>query len=37
MGDDHALEIVGVGTVKIKMFDSTVRTIQELRHVKGLA
>lgn len=36
MGDDHALEIAGIGTVKIKMFDGTVRTIQEVRHVKGL-
>ena len=27
MGDDHALEIVGIGTVKIKMFDGTIRTI----------
>ena len=36
MGDDHALEIAGVGTVKIKMHDGTVRTIQGVRHVKGL-
>ena len=36
MGNDHALEIVGVGTVKIKMYDGTVRTIQEVRHLKGL-
>ena len=36
MGDDYALEIAGVGTVKIKMFDGTVRTIQEVRHLKGL-
>ena len=36
MGDDHALEIAGVNTVKIKMFDCIVYTIQEVRHVKGL-
>ncbi|XP_073148775.1 retrovirus-related Pol polyprotein from transposon TNT 1-94 isoform X1 [Henckelia pumila] len=36
MGNDHALEIAGVGTIKIKMFDGTIRTIQEVRHVKGL-
>ena len=36
MGDDHALEIVGISTIKIKMFDGMVRTIQEVRHVKGL-
>lgn len=36
MGNDHALKIVGIGTIKIKMFDGTVRTIQNVRHVKGL-
>ena len=36
MGDDHALEIVGVGNIKIKMFDGSINTIQEVRHVKGL-
>ncbi|KZV55537.1 hypothetical protein F511_09648 [Dorcoceras hygrometricum] len=36
IGNDHALEIAGVGTIKIKMFDGTICTIQEVRHVKGL-
>ena len=36
MGDDHALEIAGIGTIKLKMYDGTIRTIQEVRHVKGL-
>ncbi|KAK7255724.1 hypothetical protein RIF29_29143 [Crotalaria pallida] len=36
MGNDHALEIVGIGTIKLKMYDGTVRTIQGVRHVKGL-
>lgn len=36
MGDDHALEIAGIGTIKLKMFDGTVRIIQEVRHAKGL-
>ena len=36
MGNDHALEIAGIGTVKLKMYDGTVRTIQGVRHVKGL-
>ena len=36
MGNDHALEIGGVGTIKIKMYDGTVRTLQGVRHVKGL-
>ena len=36
MDDDHALEIAGIGTIKIKMFDSRVRIIEEIRHVKAL-
>ncbi|KAH9781907.1 retrovirus-related pol polyprotein from transposon TNT 1-94-like protein [Citrus sinensis] len=36
MGNDHALEIAGIGTIKIKMFDGTIRTIGEIRHVNGL-
>ena len=36
MGDDHALEIAGIGTIKIKMFDGTICTIREVRHVNGL-
>ena len=36
MGNDHALEITGIGTIKMKMYDGTIRTIQEVRYVKGL-
>ncbi|KAF7825202.1 Retrovirus-related Pol polyprotein from transposon TNT 1-94 [Senna tora] len=36
MGNDHALEIAGIGTVKLQMYDGTVQTIQGVRHVKGL-
>jgi hypothetical protein len=36
MGNDHALEIGGVGTIKIKVYDGTGRTLQGVRHVKGL-
>ena len=36
MGDNHALEIVGIGTIKIKMYDGIIRTIQRVRHVTGL-
>ena len=36
MRDDHALEIAGIDTIKIKMFDGTIRTIKEVRHVNGL-
>ncbi|KAK9181573.1 hypothetical protein WN944_024711 [Citrus x changshan-huyou] len=35
IGNDHALEIAGIGTIKIKMFDGTIRTIGEVRHVNG--
>ena len=33
MGDNHALEIVDISTIKIKMYDGT---IQGVRHVAGL-
>ncbi|KAH9784261.1 hypothetical protein KPL71_009581 [Citrus sinensis] len=36
MGNDHALEIAGIGTIKIKIFDGTISTIGEVRHVNGL-
>ncbi|KAH9689341.1 Integrase catalytic domain-containing protein [Citrus sinensis] len=36
MGNDHALEIAGISTIKIKMFDGTIHTIGEVRHVNGL-
>ena len=36
MENDHALEIAGVGTVKLKMYVGTIRTIQGIQHVKGL-
>ena len=36
MGNDHALDIAGVGTIKLKMHDGIIRTIEGVRHVKGL-
>ena len=27
IGDDHSLEIVGIGIIKIKMFDGFIHTI----------
>jgi len=36
MGNDHALKIVGVGAVKIKMLDGSICKLQGVRHVKGL-
>ena len=35
MGNDHALEIAGIGTIKIKMHDDTVHTIQEVQLSKA--
>ena len=34
--EDNALKIIGIGTIKLKMHDGTVRTIQGVRHVEGL-
>ena len=36
MSNDHALEIAGIDTIKIKMFDGTIRIIGEVRHVNDL-
>jgi len=36
MGNYHSLEIAGVDTIKTKMNDGTIRTIQGVRHVKNL-
>ena len=36
MGNDHALEITGVGAIKIKLFDGSICKIQGVQHVKGL-
>ena len=34
MGDDHALEIANISSIKIKMFDGAVCAIEEVRHIK---
>ncbi|KAL0561700.1 hypothetical protein IC582_002140 [Cucumis melo] len=34
--NDHALKIVGIGTIKLKLHDNTVCTIQQVRHVEDL-
>jgi hypothetical protein len=36
MGNDHALEIVGIDTIKLKIYNGLIRTISEMWHVKGL-
>ncbi|GJY25300.1 gag-pol polyprotein [Tanacetum coccineum] len=34
--NDHELKIIRIGSIMVKMHDGTVRTIQDVRHVKGL-
>ncbi|KAE8675254.1 hypothetical protein F3Y22_tig00111689pilonHSYRG00088 [Hibiscus syriacus] len=34
--NDHALEIICVGTIKLKMYDGTIKVVRDVRHVKGL-
>ncbi|KAE8678869.1 hypothetical protein F3Y22_tig00111402pilonHSYRG00400 [Hibiscus syriacus] len=34
--NDHALEIIGVGTIKLKMYDGTIKVARDVRHMKGL-
>jgi hypothetical protein len=36
MGNDMACKIVGIGTIKVKMYDKIVRTLTEVRHVPEL-
>ncbi|KAE8728217.1 L-aspartate oxidase [Hibiscus syriacus] len=34
--NDHALEIVGMGTIKLKMYDGTIKIVRDVRYVNGL-
>ena len=36
LGDNHSCKTVGVGSVKIKMFDGVIRTLTDVRHVLEL-
>ena len=36
LGDNHSCKIVGVGSVKIKMFDGFIRPLTDVRHVPEL-
>jgi hypothetical protein len=36
MGNDHVLEIVGNDTMKLKIHDGSICTIQEIQYMKGL-
>lgn len=33
MGNDHACEVVGIGLVRVRMFDGIVRTLTDVRHI----
>jgi hypothetical protein len=33
MGNDASCKVIGIGTIKIKMFDNVVRTLGEVKHV----
>lgn len=36
MGNNVSCQTVGVGNVRIKMFDGTLRTLNDVRHVPKL-
>ena len=36
MGNDTKCRVVGIGTIRFKMFDGIVRTLTDVRHVVGL-
>ncbi|CAD6267684.1 unnamed protein product [Miscanthus lutarioriparius] len=37
MGDNNPREIVGIGSVQIKMHDDMIRTLKDVRHIPGMA
>ena len=36
MGNDHPCSIDGVGSVKIRMFDGVIRTLQNVRYIPDM-
>jgi hypothetical protein len=36
MGNDATCSIIGMGTIKIKMSDGVVRTLEEVRHIPNM-
>ncbi|KAL0363821.1 UNVERIFIED_CONTAM: Retrovirus-related Pol polyprotein from transposon TNT 1-94 [Sesamum angustifolium] len=36
LGDDRCCNIVGVGDVRTKMYDGTIRTLSDVRHIQDL-
>ncbi|CAD6219719.1 unnamed protein product [Miscanthus lutarioriparius] len=37
MGDNNPREIMGIGSVQIKMHDGMIRTLKDVRHIPGMA
>jgi hypothetical protein len=36
MGNDISSKVVGIGSIRIKMFDGTVKILTDVRHVPDL-
>ena len=36
MGNNVACKVVGIGTIRIKIFDGVVRTLTDVRHIPAL-
>ena len=36
MGNDHPCRIVGIGSVKIQMFDGVVRTLKKVKYIPNI-
>ncbi|CAD6228752.1 unnamed protein product [Miscanthus lutarioriparius] len=36
MGDNNPREIIGIGSVQIKMHDGMIRTLKDMRHISGM-
>ena len=36
MGNDHPCQIVGIGSVKIQMFDGNIRMLTNVRHIPDM-
>ena len=36
MGDDHIYRLVGKGTIRIKMYDETMRELKDVRYISHM-
>ena len=36
LGDDHPYRVIGVGSVRIKMFDGVIQTLTHVEHISDL-